>query len=100
MRVTTFDVCQPGFERLRNHSEIILLAYPRKGDTPGSLLEELKADLQRGEWGEGLDYDAARAALDAWFDDNARRLVVECEAAPPSSEDEELTAFVYLDVRP
>lgn len=96
MRVTTFDVCQPGFERMRSQSEFILLAYPRAGDTPAQLRDEWKADLQSCARPDGFDYDAALAAIDAFCDAEQEWLASACADAPESAEDEELTAYLFI----
>lgn len=68
--VTTVDLTCQGFERLRSPREFILNAYPSKTEPVADIVAELKQDLQSCARPDDFDYDAARAALDEWFDDS------------------------------
>ena len=58
--VTTFDVCRPGFERLRNRDEFILVASVWYGMSKLVLLEQFNYDIQACERPDDFDYDAIR----------------------------------------
>lgn len=72
MRVTTFDVCVPGMERLRSQSEFILLAYLQPSTTGGNIREQWLDDLQVCERPDGFNYDAARQAIESAVKDYVR----------------------------
>ena len=58
--VTTFDVCMPGFERLRNRDEFILVASVWYGMSKDDLLEQFNSDIQACERPDDFDSDAIR----------------------------------------
>lgn len=72
--VTTFDVCASGFERLRSQDEFILLASIDAATDGDSLLEQWLSDIQSCERFDGFDYDAARAAVNEYWNANVRPL--------------------------
>ena len=58
--VTTFDVCMPGFERLRNRDEFILVASVWYGMSKLVLLEQFNSDIQVCARPDDFDYAAIR----------------------------------------
>ena len=58
--VTTFDVCMPGFERLRNRDEFILVASVWYGMSKLALLEQFNSYIQVCARPDDFDYDAIR----------------------------------------
>lgn len=102
--VTTVDVCVQGFERLRSQSEFMTVAYLSKTDDPEAVVQSLKDDLQSYAQPDGFDYDAARAALDAWFDEAGiayLRSTLNGLDDPEEGEDEDdsnpVMLFVYVN---
>lgn len=99
-KVTTFDVCVSGFERLRNRDEFILLAYPHPAATADELAEEWIRDIQSCAREDGFDYDSAYACVTAWARDpaNVARVRSVCADLEPPDENEEseLNAYLYL----
>lgn len=62
-RVTSWDICVQGFERLRSYTET-LLAVPLSPDmTMENIKEALVEDLQICERPEGFNYNKARNVL-------------------------------------
>ena len=66
-QVTGADFCAPGMERLRNQSEVILLCYPAPQWGARKIWQEIAADMQGQDMGEGFDYRAARRAIGDYF---------------------------------
>lgn len=101
--VTTVDLTVQGFERLRSPSEFILNAYPSKSDDPAAIVQTLKDDIQSCARPDDFDYDAARSALDEWFDDSGiAHLRSQLNAMEEPDEDEgddegnPVVLFVYV----
>ena len=65
--VSGADFCAPGMERLRNQDEIILLCYPAPQWGARKIWQEIAADMQGQDMGEGFDYRAARRAIGDYF---------------------------------
>ena len=58
--VTTFDVCMPGFERLRNRDEFILVASVWYGMSKYDLLDQFNSGIQGCARPDDFDYDVVR----------------------------------------
>lgn len=101
--VTTVDLTVQGFERLRSQSEFILNAYPSKTDEPSAIVQTLKDDLQTCARPDDFDFDAARAALDEWFDESGiaylRSQLAGMEDTDEDEDDDDgnpVVLFVYV----
>ena len=68
--ITSLDDSADGMERLRDQDEFILIASPSRGDTPADLGREFESDLQVCARDDDFDYDAARACISAYVQDN------------------------------
>lgn len=101
--ITTFDVCTPGFERLRNRDEFILVASVWHGMSKSDLTEQFIADIQAVEREDDFDYDAARVAVTEYLADVKMASVLCYVDEPELDEDGEpeldeggLSAFLYM----
>lgn len=74
-QVNTLETCAQGFERLRYHSEFILLAYPGKESTPKEVLEQFLDDVDACERPDDFDYNVIRTTLELWFEGGGERLL-------------------------
>jgi hypothetical protein len=101
-RVTTFDVCAPGFERLRSESEFILCAYPNGRSGWRTLRDEWLADLRGADRGEGFDFAAARREVCRYAAELRRewagkRNPMRIQPAPRGDDSgESITAYLYV----
>lgn len=62
--LSSFDVCAPGFERLRSYSEFILSAPIYTASTLNEIVKALGDDIQACMRPDHFDYDAARAVVE------------------------------------
>ena len=107
--VTSFDVCQPGFERLRSNSEFLLVGHVEHNTSREDLRSQFMSDIQACERPDSFDYDAARKVVTDYLAsvDMVRALmyveapVTEDEDGEPveSDEDEESGCSAYLYIR-
>jgi hypothetical protein len=96
--VTTFDDSADGMERLRNQSEFILLAYPASDSTPDDVLQQFIDDIQSCDRFDGFDYDAARAAVNEWYDSDMLARVLQSTEWPDDDESEWWPTFrLYVE---
>ena len=103
--VTTFDVCASGFERLRSYSEFIVAAHIDAETTGAELLETWLSEIDVCDRSDGFDYDAARAAIQDYYDSTVAPLFAR-RANPFNLEpgrddigfDEGCLAFLYIHV--
>lgn len=103
--VTSMDICCQGFERLRNQSEFLLVAYPDAKATPDSLMAEWLSDIQACARPDAFDYDAAESAVRTYVDgsrDAISRALASLEWPEPNDdsepdEGESVCAFLFVD---
>lgn len=98
--VNSFDVCVPGYERLRSQDEFILATPIAHDSDLDQLVSELKQDIQSCERFAGFDYDAARKAVDDWVV-GAKPLFAQpnpfdLETADYGEEDNLVTLYLYV----
>lgn len=101
MKVTTLDVCTQGFERLRNRSEVLFVAYLNRETTRDDVAQQWCADVGALEWREGFDYDGALQLLRDAAEANGPYLeqcARESGAAPDDDSDPALCAFLFVDM--
>ena len=84
--VTAFDVCVPGFERLRNRDEFILVASVWYGMSKDDLLKQFNSNIQVCIRPDDFDYDAVRKLV-AETVANARTVDVLSYIDPPKVDD-------------
>jgi hypothetical protein len=100
--VTTLDLCVQGFERLRSNREFILTAYPGQYSLPEEIVESLREDIQSCMRPDDFDFDAAREAVDSYFDEGTRALLarellgIDWPEEEPEISDFPLTLFLYV----
>lgn len=101
-RVTSFDVCWSGFERLRSPAEFILIAYPNGRSGWRTVRDEWLRDLDSCDRGEGFDLAAARrevcrysAALRQIWQGKRNPMGIERSRRGDDSG-ESITAFLYV----
>lgn len=95
--VTTFDVCQPGFERLRNQDEFLLVASVQNDTTRDAMIQQFIEDLQACDRPAGFDYDACRTAIrDCCQDINMTYVLAYVEPATEEDEEAGCTAYLYI----
>ena len=73
--VTSFDNSVSGMERLRNQSEFILLAYPWEDSVPVDIRRQWVDDIQSCDRFDGFDYEAAREAVNEWYNESGEDIV-------------------------
>ena len=95
MRLTSYDVCVQGFERLRSRSEFILAIPVAAGMTADEVRDELNSDLQCCDRGPGFDWNAARAVIDAFVADLKPGAFDHIEAR--DEDDEPCYLFLYIN---
>ena len=93
--VTTFDVCMPGFERLRNRDEFILVASVWYGMSKDDLLEQFNSDIQACERPDDFDYDAVRKLVTETVA-NARTVDVLLHYIDIEQEMEGCNAYLFI----
>ncbi len=91
--IVTLDTSADGMERLRNQDEFILLAYGDSTSTPVGLIHDWKADVQSCDRGDGFDYAAIDAALDAISFDALTREIMGVGRSPKDAAEEALKAL-------
>ena len=104
--VSTFDVCASGFERLRSYEEFILIASIDADTDAESLKKQWESDLQCCDRGADFDWDAAKKAIQDFYDSNVAPLFRK-RANPFNLEpgrddigfDEGCNAFLYIRVK-
>lgn len=99
---TSFDVCNPGMERLRNQSEFLLVAYIHPSSTAKEIAANWNHDLQSCMREDDFDYDAARAAIDQAMRDWVRPAFRRKRWNPfgvyrPDDGESGCAAFLYID---
>jgi hypothetical protein len=57
--LSSFDVCVPGFERLRSYHEFMLVIFVSADSTPDEIKSGLESDLQSHGRPDHFDYDEA-----------------------------------------
>lgn len=65
--LNSYDICVPGFERLREQSEFMLVVPVGPTDNRGYVYHALLADLTCCDRGDGFDYFGAKAMLKEAF---------------------------------
>lgn len=103
--VSSFDVCVPGFERLRNRNEFILTAPISAETMLPDLLESFEADIQCCDRFDGFDYDEARRVVRDYLNSTLASLrwpnPFNLEAGRGDigldEGDEGCTAFMYIE---
>lgn len=65
--IETFDVCAPGFERMRNRNEFILAATINCDTEASSLLSEWLDDIQSCDRFDNFDYDEAKRVVTDYY---------------------------------
>ena len=93
--VTTFDVRMPGFERLRNRDEFILVAVVWYGMSKDDLLEQFNSDIQVCTRPDDFDYDAVRKLV-AETVANARKVDVLLHYIDIEREIEGCNAYLFI----
>ena len=74
--VTTFDVCVPGFERLRSQSEFILVAAVWPDMSRQELIDGFEDDLQACGRSDGFRYGECRDVIRGYLADVSMRRVL------------------------
>lgn len=96
--VNSYDICTQGFERLRSQSEFILVTTVYKGVLGEEIRDDLKQQIQSYAQPDGFDYEACRAAIDTFVDENIAgnsvRLFGDIE--PPGEDGEGVNLYVYM----
>lgn len=100
--VNGIDDSADGMERLRSHTEVILLAYPHKGDSPSFLEQSWLEDLDNCAAPDGFDYDAAIACIRNYCKLESAYLFGALESATEGRDDGETEPRpyrLYLDTK-
>ncbi|NDF13425.1 MAG: hypothetical protein EB060_11515 [Proteobacteria bacterium] len=109
MKVSHFDVCVPGYERLRCQDEIILTTPVWNGATAEDLREGFLTCIQCVCWAEDFIYSAAPKAVEEFYQDFLKPAFdrhpnpFSLEEAPeedPDGDVEGCLAFLYLELDP
>lgn len=74
-RVSSWDCCVSGFERLRTQREFILVAYPDNRAGWRVIMGELQRDIESCDRGDSFDYAAAHECVKAWARNEFRPLM-------------------------
>ncbi len=90
--VTTFDVCQPGYERLRSTSEFILVGYIERRTSKRDLTNQFEADIQACERPVDFDYGAARKAVRSYM------AMISMKSARMYAEPGGCNVYLYINV--
>ncbi|MEQ6332985.1 hypothetical protein [Sphingobium sp. MK2] len=98
-QVTSIDLCAAGYERLRSHSEIILLAYPTLDETPWDVRDQWLDDMRQSDHGDAFDWNAAEEAVRSYCADNWQQInaTIAMDAPESWTDDMEGAYYLYLE---
>lgn len=95
MHVTSYDICVPGFERLRNNTEILLPIIVSNETSAESIREAMADEIQAVMQENDFDYDAAEAALAAFWTEEGNHIMRHVRDLEPMDEADAWTADAY-----
>lgn len=84
--IASFDVCMPGFERMRSASEFILVASVQYGMSKDDLIGAFNDDLQSCMRPDDFDYGGAREVVRAYVNGLDMAQVLQYIDAPKDPE--------------
>lgn len=96
MHLSSFDVCVPGFERLRSQDEFILATPITAEMATGDIHNALNDDLQCCARENDFDYNRARDIIDDFCRSFNAHNPFNLEPTPPYSEDEDSCCYLFL----
>ena len=93
--LNSYDVCVPGYERLRRNSEFILAIPVGPNDTRHDVYQALLDDVQACERPDQFDWDGCRQMLADAFG-NPDRFNEQFDGTLPECDDNDDSCYLYL----
>ena len=101
MKVTSYDICVQGFERLRTNDEFIIGALVDNECLPENIFDDLLSDYRAVDRGDDFDWVGGERAIGKWFTQawpDIQRGISDIDPCPEDESGEYgVNIFVYVE---